>query len=80
MAYTGTTHLGGQWMEMVVVDADQRVGETLSSIPSTRERRKPAQLHQQSSYGPHASQPYITVWRHTFSGIEYGPVSSSSAL
>ena len=64
MPYPGAAHPGGQWMEMVVVDADQRVGETLSSIPSTRERRKPAQLHQQSSYGPHASQPYHRVAAH----------------
>ena len=67
MPYTGTTHPGGQWMKVVVVDAEQRAGESLSTVPSTRERRKPAQLHQQASSAPHASQPYHRV-AHRFSG------------
>ena len=57
MPYTGTTHPGGQWMKVVVVDAEQRAGESLSTVPSTRERMELAPLHQQTSFGPHASHP-----------------------
>ena len=57
MAYTGTTHSDGQWMELFDADAEERVRDTPSTVPSTRERMEPAPLHQQTSFGPHASHP-----------------------
>jgi hypothetical protein len=67
MSCRGGTSVGSQWMEMLVVDAGRRVGESLSTVPSTRERSKPAQLHQKTSSALHASQPYHRV-AHRFSG------------
>ena len=71
MACRGGTSAGGQWVEMVVVDADKRVGESLSTVPSTRKRMEPAPMHQQTLFGPHAPH-HSTVWRRTFSGSRCG--------